>query len=296
MDIVKQYEELLKLDPGSIAFVPLAEELCYRGFWEGALKVCRQGLTHHPQHLRGRVLLGWALKELGEHEEAEEVLRGVEGEIQKNALLFRLLAELAKKGGASERAERLLLIHQNLQPGLMERGFGGVAKVEPALSAEPPPAPPPGPAAEPSAEPPPAAPPAAFQAEPPVELPIELAAEPPAVPLAAAQPIPPEEPPLAPPAAFQAEPLMEPPIEPAVLPSAAPEAAAPEEAEFQSPAPEEPPAAEPPPMSPKEEVAGFLSSLLDRYEALPEKSAAEQQLFSEDDRRTLSRILKSLRP
>ena len=99
MDIVKQYEELLKLDPGSIAFAPLAEELCYRGFWEGAVKVCRQGLTHHPQHLRGRVLLGWALKELGESDEAEKVLVEVEGEVQKNALLFRLLAELAKKAG-----------------------------------------------------------------------------------------------------------------------------------------------------------------------------------------------------
>jgi len=39
MDIVKQYEELLKIDPGSIAFAPLAEERCYRGFWEEALKV-----------------------------------------------------------------------------------------------------------------------------------------------------------------------------------------------------------------------------------------------------------------
>ena len=137
MDIVKQYEELLKLDPGSIAFAPLAEELCYRGFWEGAVKVCRQGLTHHPQHLRGRVLLGWALKELGESDEAEKVLVEVEGEVQKNALLFRLLAELAKKAGHSDRAERLLLIHRNLQPGTLERTAPLAVEVEappPAVS------------------------------------------------------------------------------------------------------------------------------------------------------------------
>jgi len=48
-------------------------------------------------------------------------------------------------------------------------------------------------------------------------------------------------------------------------------------------------------VNPKEEAAGFLSRLLDRYEALPAKSAAEQQLFSEEDRLTLSRILKNLR-
>jgi len=183
MDIVKQYEELLKLDPGSKAFASLAEELCYRGFWEGAVKVCRQGLTYHPQHLRGRVLLGWALKEVGEIEEAETVLREVEGEIQKNALLFRLLAELAKKSGEVERAGRLLLIHQNLQPGTMEPAAVAERKVE---------------------------------AEPRVESGV------------------------------------------------------------------------------KDETALFLSSLLDRYEAMPEKTAAEQQLFTEDDRQTLAKILKTL--
>lgn len=248
MDIVKQYEELLKIDPGSIAFAPLAEELCYRGFWEEALKVCRQGLTYHPHHLRGRVLLGWALKELGEHEEAEQVLVGVEGEIQKNALLFRLLAELARKGGVPERAERLMLIHQNLQPGERERGLPAEREGEPSSRTEPP-------TAAAPAELPPAspavAPPAALSEEPPIEPPGELAVVPPPAPQPTPSPGPPE--------AAPAEPL-----------------------------------AEGPTMSPKEEVAGFLSRLLDRYEALPAKSAAEQQLFSEEDRLTLSRILKNL--
>ena len=183
MDIVKQYEELLKLDPGSKAFASLAEELCYRGFWEGAVKVCRQGLTYHPQHLRGRVLLGWALKEVGEIEEAQTVLLEVEGEIQKNALLFRLLAELAKKAGDLDRAGRLLLIHQNLQSSAMEPAAAADTRAE----------------AEPQAE-----------------------------------------------------------------------------------------------GGVKEEAAVFLTSLLNRYEAIPENTAQEQQLFTEDDRQTLSRILKSL--
>ena len=234
MDIVKQYEELLKIDPGSIAFAPLAEELCYRGFWEEALKVCRQGLTRHPHHLRGRVLLGWALKELDEHDEAEQVLVAVEGEIQKNALLFRLLAELARKGGAPERAERLMLIHQNLQPGERERGF--LVEQE----------------GEPSSQPEPLN--AAASAEP---LPVSPALVPPIAPTALSE---------------------EPPGEVVAVPSAAP-------AE---------PVAEGHLVNPKEEAAGFLSRLLDRYEALPEKSAAEQQLFSEEDRLTLSQILKNL--
>lgn len=252
MDIVKQYEELLKIDPGSIAFAPLAEELCYRGFWEEALKVCRQGLTYHPHHLRGRVLLGWALKELGEHEEAEQVLVGVEGEIQKNALLFRLLAELARKGGVPGRAERLMLIHQNLQPGERERGFPAEREGEPASRPEPPTA--------------------AVPAEPPPVSPAQV-------------------PPIAPPA-LSAEPPIEPPGEMATVPPAAPQATPPQGPPEAAPAE---PVAEGPTVSPKEEAAGFLSRLLDRYEALPAKSAAEQQLFSEEDRLTLSRILKNLR-
>lgn len=252
MDIVKRYEELLKLDPGSVAFAPLAEELCYRGFWEGALKVCRQGLAHHPHHLRGRVLLGWALKELGEHQEAETVLEEAEGEIQKNALLFRLLAELAKRSGDSDRAERLLLIHQNLQPVTGERPTPTVAAIVEAPS--------------PTVSPP----------EPPV-------ISPPAPSVAAVMTAPPQ-----PLEVSMPEPVAESP--PAPLDVILPEPPA-----FTTPEPPVVSEPEPSVVNPEEEATDFLSSLLDRYEALPKKSAAEQRLFSEDDHRTLSRILKSLR-
>ncbi len=292
MDIVKRYEELLKLDPGSIAFAPLAEELCYRGFWEGALKVCRQGLTHHPHHLRGRVLLGWALKELGEHEEAAAVLEEVEGEIQKNALLFRLLAELAKRSGDADRAERLLLIHQNLQPSAGERPTPTVAAIveAPSPTVSPP---------EPPVISPPAPSVAAVMTAPPEPLEVSMpepVAESPPAPFDA---ILPEPPTVSPPESPEAT-LPEPPEhtipEPAVVfepeppmgsPPAAPEVELPEPPVVSEP--------EPSVVNPKEEATDFLSSLLDRYEALPKKSATEQRLFSEDDHRTLSRILKTLR-
>jgi tetratricopeptide (TPR) repeat protein len=115
MDIVKEHEELLKLDPGFEAFVPLAEELCTQALWSEAISLCQRGLSFHPEHFRARVLLGWALLELGEFEEAEKALREAEGQIQQNAQLFRLLAQFAEQAGDGERMERLLSIYRNLE-------------------------------------------------------------------------------------------------------------------------------------------------------------------------------------
>ncbi len=134
MYIIMHYQELLKLDPGSMAFAFVAEELCANGLWEEAVKVCRQGLTFHPQHLRGRVLLGRALKELGKIDEAEMVLSEVEAEIRTNVLGFKLLAELAERAGDADRTERLLRICHSLQEGVSEP----VRSVEPAIEVRPP--------------------------------------------------------------------------------------------------------------------------------------------------------------
>jgi hypothetical protein len=120
MDTGKHNDESFELDSGSEAFALLADEFCSRELWAEAVRVCHQGLAFQPRHLRGHVLLGWALKELGEGEEAERVLREAAGEIQKNALLFSLLAEIAEKAGDAKRAELLLDICQNLRETALE--------------------------------------------------------------------------------------------------------------------------------------------------------------------------------
>jgi tetratricopeptide (TPR) repeat protein len=125
MDTVDYYEELLKLDPGLEAFASVAEELCAQGLWVEAVRVCRQGLAFHPHHLRGRVLLGWALKELGEADEAQKVLREAAGEVQKNALLFKLLAEITEKAGDCDGAESFMNMFRNLHSGAFEQPLEG---------------------------------------------------------------------------------------------------------------------------------------------------------------------------
>jgi predicted Zn-dependent protease len=115
MYVMAHYEELLELDPRSEVFAFFAEELCSQKSWAEAVRICRQGLIFHPLHIRGRMLLGWALKELGEGDQAEKVLMEAAEEIRKNALTFSLLAEIADKAGKVERAETFKDIFQSLQ-------------------------------------------------------------------------------------------------------------------------------------------------------------------------------------
>ncbi len=130
MDIVKEHEALIKLDRGSGAVTALADEYCSRGLWAEAVRVCRRNPAFHPEQLRGRVLLGWALKELGEWDEAERVLREAAMEVQRNALLFSLLAEMAEREGNIKRAELFLDICQNLRAAALEQATAPEAEAE----------------------------------------------------------------------------------------------------------------------------------------------------------------------
>jgi len=121
MNSIQRFEEMLRIDPSSRVFELLAEELCSRGLWAEAVRVCRQGLTFHPDHIRGRVLLGWALKESGQLNEAEKVLIAAEMDIRKNAMVFKLLARIAESADESDRAESLMNTWRILQPGTLLR-------------------------------------------------------------------------------------------------------------------------------------------------------------------------------
>lgn len=118
MDKVYWYRELLSHDPTSKAFVALAEELCSRHAWQEAIETCRNGLRYHPQNLRGRILLGWALWESGDFGPAEQILADARGELEKNAVLYKILAEAAAKKGEPEQSTELLKIYKSIQPSL----------------------------------------------------------------------------------------------------------------------------------------------------------------------------------
>lgn len=111
-DKTQIYREMLKLDPHSRVFSLLAEELSAAGEWEEVAEVCRKGLQVYPDHLRARVLLGWALMEMGEAEDSERVLMEIEDEIRKNSIIFKLLSEFAIFAGNMDRANQFARMYE----------------------------------------------------------------------------------------------------------------------------------------------------------------------------------------
>jgi hypothetical protein len=117
-DSIQTYREMLKLDPRSRVFALLAEELCVACEWELVVEVCRQGLLYHPDHLRSRVLLGWALMEMGEAEQSERILLEAVEDIRKNTVIFKLLSEFAIFSGNPVSAGEYARIYEAFEtPG-----------------------------------------------------------------------------------------------------------------------------------------------------------------------------------
>jgi len=86
-------------DPGSRAFLPLAEEYRRQGRLAEAERVCREGLQKHPQYHSARVLLGRTLLELDRMEESSEEFRAVLESEPQNLLAGRLLATIYRNQG-----------------------------------------------------------------------------------------------------------------------------------------------------------------------------------------------------
>ena len=64
-------------DPTSVVFAPIAEYLLRYGLIDDALKVCREGLRHHPRFVSGRLVLAKVHLTRGNWEEAEEVVQAI---------------------------------------------------------------------------------------------------------------------------------------------------------------------------------------------------------------------------
>lgn len=114
-DLINWYKDVLREDPTSEIFVSLAEMLYSQKRWEETIRICRWGLGMHPRHIRARVLLGLALLETEQQEEARKELEKARIEIEKNAFLYKALAEIAANESDMDRAHRFFTIYRSMQ-------------------------------------------------------------------------------------------------------------------------------------------------------------------------------------
>ncbi|MFH1679645.1 MAG: tetratricopeptide repeat protein [Candidatus Eisenbacteria bacterium] len=88
----------LERDPASLAFVGLAQVLLDRGEPDEAVRICRDGLLHHPNHSTGHLLLGLALDKSGQEDDALRAFREVIDLDPGNRLAKIRLGEAYRKG------------------------------------------------------------------------------------------------------------------------------------------------------------------------------------------------------
>ena len=91
IDMEDRWELTAEQTPG---FGPIAERFRRAGEHERAVSLCREGLAKFPNHLSGRVTLGWALLDLGRYDEARVELERVIKRAPDNLAAIRGLAEL----------------------------------------------------------------------------------------------------------------------------------------------------------------------------------------------------------
>ena len=122
---IKRIEDLRRRadrDPASIVFAALAEEYRRAERFEEAIATCREGLEHHPAFLSARVTLGRALIEVGELEEAKDVLKHVVNAAPENLAAIRALAEIHSRQGEldEEKVYSAMAEFVVAEPGLHE--------------------------------------------------------------------------------------------------------------------------------------------------------------------------------
>lgn len=90
---ISRYRSILKEEPNSRVYVPLADLLRQHGQTEEALVLLENGLVRDPEHQSALVVLGCTLLQAGRHDHGVKVLQRVLELSPENFVVLRLLAE-----------------------------------------------------------------------------------------------------------------------------------------------------------------------------------------------------------
>ena len=136
---IRDLKKRVEREPGSRAFVPLAEEYRRAGRMSDALKTLEAGLLNHPGYVAARVALGRAYLEVGRTQESIEAFSQALVEDPSNLVAAKALGDLYLSRGEKVEA---------LKRYLRYRGISGdrrlddvIARLQSEVQPPPPPAP-----------------------------------------------------------------------------------------------------------------------------------------------------------
>ncbi|HSA62770.1 MAG TPA: tetratricopeptide repeat protein [Nitrospiraceae bacterium] len=121
----------LAKEPGSKAFIPLAEEYGKAGMWEEAAAVLEDGLKSYPNFITAMVALGRAYDQLNQPVKAKAILEEAVKLSPENLRAHRTLAKIYVAQGAKEPALRscdvILAVNPQDQEALSFRATFGAS-------------------------------------------------------------------------------------------------------------------------------------------------------------------------
>jgi len=103
-------------EPGSKAFIPLAEEYGKAGMWEEAVAVLEDGLKTYPSFITAMVALGRAYEQINQPVKAKAILEEAIKVSPDNLRAHRTLAKLYTAQGAKEAAIRSCNVILSINP------------------------------------------------------------------------------------------------------------------------------------------------------------------------------------
>lgn len=112
-DIIEKYEALMKRDPLSKAFAPLAEAYLRNGLADRAEAVVRDGLRKHPEFAPGLIVYAKILKNRSQFEPSLELLRKASRLAPDNVLALQLQGDVClelKKPREALKAYKMVLL------------------------------------------------------------------------------------------------------------------------------------------------------------------------------------------
>ena len=96
---IEKLERRYAENPKGRNFAPLADAYRKAGQVDQAMELCRSGLEHHPDYISAHIVYGRCFLDQKDDAGAEEVFRRVLGLDPENVIAFKVLAEIAERGG-----------------------------------------------------------------------------------------------------------------------------------------------------------------------------------------------------